>query len=365
MSFNRPDFLAAVLESLKAQREDALEGRDIHLFQDGARNRYSGLAYARESDIQASIAKFQEHFPNGKVHYTGDNIGVCENFKRAEEYFFRENSFECAYFMEDDMVLSPVYLQMMELLQKYAERMPRVAYFAAYGDYYATAEEIAERRRNLITLDHHWAFGLMRRNWLRMQESLGDYYKIIVGNDYTRRDHRAVYSLYEKLGASPRGTSQDAAKAFACDRLGYWRCRTVTPFARYIGTTGAHMTQEAYDAAGFGKTVMALEPIANLAFPDERQLDEFVSAQRRLFIDVYNEELRGVMAALPARKMNPTRLCTAEDVVFAYRLLLHREPESHAIVERHTGRTQVCDLVRGFLSSGEFNGLSAKMDPNP
>src|SRR5579875_1959877 len=116
MSFNRPEFLRPVLLSLKAQRADGLEGREIHLFQDGARNRYSRMSYAREADIEASLACFREIFPDGTVHYSGDNVGIAENFGTAEEYFFLERGFDCAYFFEDDMVLSPAYLTMMQAL---------------------------------------------------------------------------------------------------------------------------------------------------------------------------------------------------------------------------------------------------------
>jgi hypothetical protein len=362
MSFNRPEFLEPVLESLQAQQGDTLAGREIHLFQDGARNRYSGIAYAREADIQESLTVFRAFFPDGKIHYTGDNVGICENFHRAEEYFFKENEFDCAYFFEDDLVLSPAYLQMMETLQRYAARSPRIAYFAAYGDYYAGPEEVRERRRTLITLDHHWAFGLMRRNWLRIRESMSDYYQLILGQDYARRDHRAVYALYEKLGAAPRGSSQDAAKAFACDRLGFWRCRTFVPFARYIGTTGAHMTQASYDQIGFARTVVAQQPLTDLIFPDDRQIDRFLEAQRQLFEEIHATELAGVIATLPKRKLNPMRICTAEDVHAAYHLLLHREVESPAVIEQHAGRKALHNFIRGLMASDEYKSLTARLE---
>ncbi len=87
MSFDRPAFLEQVLESLKAQRGGAMDGREVHLFQDGAVNRYSGITYADAADIDKCVAIFHAAFPGGKVHRSEDNIGVCENFLRAEEYF--------------------------------------------------------------------------------------------------------------------------------------------------------------------------------------------------------------------------------------------------------------------------------------
>jgi hypothetical protein len=357
MSFNRPEFLAPVLESLKAQRGNALEGREIHLFQDGARNRYSKIRYAADADIEASIACFRSHFPEGIVHYSGDNIGIFENFSAAEDYFFLERSFDTAYFFEDDMTLSPVYLEMMAILEKFALNSDNVAYFAAYGDYYASRDEVADHRRDVITLDHHWAFGIVRRHWLKLREALSDYRALVGGQDYARRYHRGIYDYYRQFEAVPRGTSQDAAKAFACARLGLWRCRTFVPFAKYIGTKGAHMTEDAYETLGFSKTVVAQQVIPNLRFPEEREIKRLMAEQTALFAEIYAQELEEMVRTLPARKLNPMRLCTEDDVVEAYRLFLHREPEHTAIIERHAGQTPVFSFVSGLLRSGEFTNI--------
>ena len=57
-------------------------------------NRWSCLRHARQEDIDACLNLFKRSFPNGKIHYDVDNIGICENYYRAEEYFFSANSFE-------------------------------------------------------------------------------------------------------------------------------------------------------------------------------------------------------------------------------------------------------------------------------
>ncbi len=354
MSFNRPDYLASTLDSLRAQSDGTLEGREIHLFQDGFVNLYSKLKYAERADIYRCIAVFLTRFPKGRVHSWGDNIGICENFYRAESYMFDERGFEFVFFFEDDMILSPVYLAMMDILQGFAERSPRVAYFAAYGAYHAQPEEIEQRRRELVNLENHFGFGLRKSAWARIREFLGPYYKIIRGNDYARRDHRAVFDLFAKSDAVPRASSQDAAKSWACDQLGLWRCRTFVPFARYIGSRGAHMTQEAYDRMGFGRTVIVTEPIHDLDFPDDAGIDQKLAEQHALFARIKQNELDSLLASLPAAELNPMRRCTAEDVKMAYRLLLHREPESLAVIERHTNGQDVYSFIQSVVSSVEF-----------
>jgi hypothetical protein len=356
MSFNRPDYLRRTLESLRAQAADAIADHELHLFQDGAVNRWSRIRYAEQSDIDACIAIFREIFPEGRVHYEGDNIGICENFCRAEELLFVQQQAETAWFFEDDMVLSSVYFAMMEKLQAFAEQTPELAYFSAYGDYYASEDDRLEHRRALIQLDHHWAFGLRREAWLRMQPVLADYYALVRGQDYARRNHRAIYEFYARSGMVPRGSSQDAAKTWTCARLGLARLRTFIPFAKYIGARGAHMTPEKFKELQFS-SYMATRPVNDLAVPGTDELGRLVAEQQALLRAICTDELPEIMATLPTAELNPMRPCTRDDVLGAYRLFLHRDPESEAIYGDHEGHRPVCKMVEGLLNSDEFKQL--------
>jgi hypothetical protein len=357
MSFNRPQFLGPVLESLRAQRNGILDEREVHLFQDGAVNRYSRIRYAQDPDIAAAIETFRKHFPNGIVHTSVDNIGICENYRRAERYFFEERQFDVGYFLEDDLVLSPVYVEMLDRLCAWASSAPNVAYFAAYGDYYSNPEDIAAREKELTTLDHHWAFGLVRRHWRKMQALLEPFYGIVCGNDYSRRDHRKIYELYAPLEASPRASSQDAAKAFASDRLGLWRANTVVPFAKYIGNVGQHMTPEAFTAIGFDRAVVSTEAVTGLRFPDETQIERHLAEQRSQYSEIRKAEFADLLAGLPPREYNPLRLCDRNDVIFGYRLFLNREPESEQVFSRAAGCRTVFEFVSALAASDEFQRI--------
>ncbi len=361
MAFNRPVLLKPVLESLRAQQGASIEKRQIHLFQDGAVNKYSRMRYAEDADIAASIAVFQSIFPSGIIHASPQNIGVCENFLRAEEFLFTELGAECAYFFEDDMVLSPAYLAMMDRLQWYSRGARMVAYFAAYGDYYASPEEIAARRDQCITLDHHWGFGLFRHHWSRIRNQLADYYAIVLGTDYSRRDHHAIYDMYRNLGACPRGSSQDAAKAFFSAQLGLWRARTVLPFARYTGKEGAHMSAEQFNALGFDRTIVATEPLLRLNFPSEDEMREAVAQQQQLFVQILQNEFETLTAGL-GRKLNPMRKATEDDVIAMYQLLLHRQPENAGVIAGYQGRN-VFQMVQILMRSNEYEKLTAKIEP--
>lgn len=360
MSFNRPQYLQAVIASLKAQRPHGIHGREVHLFQDGAVNRYSRMRYAKDADIQASIELFLREIPDGTVHASEVNIGIAENFLRAERYIFEERELECAWFFEDDLVLSPAYFQMMTRLQTYARAVGNIAYFAAYGDHYLSPEQLQESKKSLRGLDHHWGFGVLRRPWLQMQPLLADFYGIVVGNDYSRRDHRAVYALYGAMDISPRGSSQDAAKAIACTRLGVWRCNTCLPFAKYIGQTGQHMTPELFAQLGFDSVTASEEEVTDIYFPPTPEIRELIREQKRLFRSIRETEFEGLVGSLPARELNPMRPNTREDVDALYFLLLRRNVESEAIYQAYVGACSVLVLVKAILEAAEFRAL---LDP--
>jgi hypothetical protein len=359
ISFNRPQFLGQVLASLKAQRGGRLAERELHLFQDGAVNRYSRIRYASDIDIAASVEIFREHFPNGTVHQSADNLGICENYRRAERHLFEEREFDVAFFLEDDLVLSPVYIEMMDRLCRWAETRPNVAHFAAYGDYYSEQADIAARRRDLATLDHHWGFGLIRRHWRKMQGLLEPYYEIVCGNDYSRRDHRKIYALYTPYDLAPRASSQDAAKAFACDRLGLWRANSVVPFARYIGNVGQHMTPKVFAAIGFDRATVASEPVEDLDLPSEAEIERHLTDQRARFVEIRSAEFVALVGALPAREYNPVRLCERDEVIFGHRLFLNREPAAKQVRAELARRRSVFQFVTALAETESFRKMAA------
>jgi hypothetical protein len=353
ISFNRPQFLEPTLVSLRAQPGSALNGRSIHLFQDGTVNRYSRIRYADDDSINVCTELFQKIFPEGQIHRSRENIGVCENVRRAEWFAFDSLDADCAYFFEDDLVLSRHYIEMMDQLYSWANRQPNVAYFAAYGNHYASPEQISAARAKLMSLDHHWAFGLLRRHWRSMQPLLRPFYDVVLGKDYARRDHRAIFALYEAGKASPRASSQDAAKAFVCDQLGLWRCNTVQTFARYIGSVGQHMTPDLYAELGFDHAKIASR-LEMLDFPTQAEIAERIQDQHGMLEAVRRDEYAGLLTGLPSRKLNPVRRCTREDVLYGYRLFLNREPENEDVVLNRVGRQTVADFVRGLIASSEY-----------
>mgnify|MGYP001000854193 CR=1 FL=1 len=145
ISFNRPAYLRQLLASLAAQ-QPAVAQRRVHVFQDGAVNRYSGIRYADEGEIAASLAAFREFFPHGHVHASPDNIGITENVFRAEKMLFEELRAPVGYFFEDDLVLSPHYVAALDLMRRAFARFDRIVYYNANGAYGASLEQQRQAR---------------------------------------------------------------------------------------------------------------------------------------------------------------------------------------------------------------------------
>jgi hypothetical protein len=278
MSFNRAHYLRPVLESLMAN--PGIAGREVHLFQDGAVSPHTGTRVAEDAAIAESIRVFREVVPHGEVHAAPHNLGIANNFRRAERYVFLERGFDVVYFFEDDLVLSPHYLTMMDRMADWAVDNDRIAYFAAYGDQHASAEQQQEKHREVIGLGHHWGFGSKRVAWEKMNAFLDQYYYPYVENvDYKdRRKHKdKIFAGLKPLGVLPSIISQDAMKGLSMHVAGFGKAKTVACFGEYIGAEGVHFKPERFLQKGYGNTSVYPEPIDDLRFPGTETVDRWIA----------------------------------------------------------------------------------------
>lgn len=273
MSFNRPDYLRQVLSSLAAQQGAAIEERQVILFQDNWRNAQSGRICAEAADIEACIAVFREIFPGGQVMAAPSNLGVAENFFRAETHMFREIGADCAYFFEDDLVLEPNYLATLDRMRAACAESGQVGYFACYGNLQATEADQRKNARVLRRLGHLWGFGLFRRHWEEMQPVMADYYAMVLGRDYRLRPTPEILRHYRSRGIMAGVSSQDDVKKAVTYFLGRVALNTNVVNARYIGAVGLHMNEAKFEAAGFARTVVLGLQDQPFDFPDAARLE--------------------------------------------------------------------------------------------
>lgn len=278
MSFNRPELLAEVLNSLKRQTI-SVDGAKVYLFQDGAQSRFTQDP-ADASLQNECVKRFRDIFPEGQVLQSPVNLGIALSFDRAERLFFETLKAECGLFFEDDLFLSPHYLDALLQLANFAITEPLVAYVAAYGDHKATLADQQAEPGKIVPMAHNWAFALTRRQWLRQQEVVDGYLSIVRNNDYALRDVKRIAAYYASLGYAHPASSQDGAKAVASYVLGTTRLMSFSCFGHYIGKEGTHFNADAYNLHGYDKTELFDGPLPQFEFPSQAQLRQQVSDER-------------------------------------------------------------------------------------
>ncbi len=292
MAFNRPEYLGETLRSLRAQEQVARGLREVHLFQDNGVNFVSGERYATDEEIAASVATFQEVFPEGQVHLSEKNIGVALNFDRAERYVFIERGFPSAMFFEDDMVLGPHYVETLQRMLDFAASPAahgRVGYVAAYGNHRATMETQRARQREIIEMGHAWGYAVNREHWLKVREVIDPYLQIVSECDYRKRPKSRIGGVHKSLGLATRALSQDAMKTIATAWLGRVRLMPFVCQASYVGASGLNFTPEAYAKKGYGQEQIFTDPLPDFDWPDEARLIAMNLAERKIYEANCNE----------------------------------------------------------------------------
>ena len=293
MSFDRPAYFEKVLESLVRQIGVDIGSRAIYLFQDGGRNQFSGNTYASQNLIDQNVKLFRGYLPHGTVLESPHNLGVALNYDRAERLFFEELESEAAIFLEDDLILSPFYIDVLDRLVELALKDVRIGYVSAVGNHTLPADEQRRRKHELTNLQQTWGFALTRRQWRANQPYLQQYLKLVRNIDYRKRSHLDIFDLYTSWGAARVFSSQDRAKYIASTLNSNLWVSTVPNFGKYIGAVGLHCNEEMYAAGRFSETTL---------FPEMPEtFDEFSDEQYRVLLA---HQLGDVCPAPPSVRLN-------------------------------------------------------------
>ncbi|WP_372624520.1 hypothetical protein [Falsiroseomonas sp.] len=361
-AFTRPDYLRRLCLSLKAQQGVELPDAQVHLLQDGARSRRSGVLYGDPARIAESIAVFRELFPGGHVHASPDNLGVAMNILRGERLAFLSLKADIAYFFEEDLELGPCYLAMLEALAGLLGRDPRSGYFAAYGDHQREVDPAAPR---LVPLEHHWGFGLTRRCWQAMQPLLKPYHEIVAQYDYRFRPDLRIVELYRDRPVSSLQSSQDVAKTLACAELGFARVNTDVGYARYIGEQGESFRPGRFETLGLDRMQVATAMPERLPDAGPDLLDRIIAEKREACMAHRRDAYEPGLADLRTRIANPDRIATAEDMGWLWRLIMDRAPPPERYHAQNEARRTVRQVRRALLRSREAQGKSLFLEVPP
>lgn len=343
ISFNRPEMLARVLRSLVNNRQLADCGiGSIHLFQDGAVNRYSGRRYAADHTIATCMHTFKTLVPDGVIHLADGNLGVALNYERAETFMFETLRAPVAIFLEDDLVLGVGYTHILMKLIDFALDHAAVGMVSAYGRSPTTPVAIQQAHESRIDhMGHNWGFALTRAHWIERRQHVSPYLELLQGIDYRDRPGEQIAAWRRTHAAGPDPTSQDDCKNLVSLRLGTVRLGTYANFATYIGSNGLHMNEDQFVHAGFHLMRQIPYQGTPLRMPTDRELSDL------LFCEVTARHLPQLCRA-------QTHRLDRSLVRSAFRLFLGREPESEAVVQEKLSHEFPVVLIYDLLTSWEF-----------
>lgn len=355
IAFDRDEYLEQFCASLRVQKNVSLSDNRIHLMQDGAKSNRTGYYYTTEEKLNRCEQVFRRYFPGGHVHRSPENLGIALNFERAESFAFRKLGAETAFFFEDDMVLGPYYLSILERIRIQIAHHPSAGYFACYGDFQRPSNP---DHPQFVPLEHHWGFGLTRRCWEEMQPWLKPFYDVYRKSDYKWRPHLSVLKCFLEKDVGWDETSQDVAKTAACASLGFARVNTDVCYARYVGAKGQSFNDETFRLLGFDRAPLVESEALTLEPIGEGRLRQFAEEKRMPMKAFRDQELERHIAMLSARMFEPDRLASREDVDAAWKTIMDRLP-GEDFYERNVGKISVRQIRTELLRSAEARGKSS------
>ena len=251
IAFKRSHYLRRLLKSLEVQTE--LGGVDFHLFQDGAVNKYSGLAYANECEIAQSVKVFERaKLPNKKMHRREHNVNVGINNFEAREYMTER--YDNVMMIENDVVLSPHWFRLAKIL--YTE-MPDDVFSFSPGFMRQCEKRDIDQNLNSVTAPesfHFWCECFTPEKWHRIRPLYLDFYNLFIrGIDYQRRNSQHIRDWHTEHGYPCNVTSQDAAiqTSIWISKMKHACCAVNRGMG--IGGVGLHFRAPLFEKCGFAQ----------------------------------------------------------------------------------------------------------------
>jgi len=235
VGYNRPQYFFSCAVALEEQSKD----REVYLFLDGERSE------EEKHLVDAYEEIFEKHFPHGTCFRSNENLGVAFNTRRA-----REETFELcnsAVFIEDDLILNPFYMDIMDSLMEQLKNEDSVGMVNAYGG--NTTRKLGEnslenqinKKNKIVTMDHTLAYGAWKNKYEKIKPILTEYYQLLP-QEYRARPHNEILKLWRSKGISESmtTTSQDAATVMSMLLNEQTKISTYGNNLLYIGEWGEH-----------------------------------------------------------------------------------------------------------------------------
>jgi tetratricopeptide (TPR) repeat protein len=270
VTYSRAHYFALVLPSILAQRvgdKPISEVYDIYIFQDGL---WPGETSENRLG-HSTIRRLLKFHAQDRVFRQTSNLGVALHFDFIEKLLFVEKQYDFVAFCEDDLILAPGYMAVLDQMGDRFADDPRVGMMSAHpGDSTASLEAQRKHSGDYAAMGHNWAFGLSRNFWLRRQPFVEQYLDLIRDTPYRNRRTSKVLKWLELAGFRDTASSQDYVKQCATTALGACRLSTFANLGLPIGRTGLHCTPHIFLELGMDRAVVVDQALQIGALTDEQ-----------------------------------------------------------------------------------------------
>ena len=269
--FNRPEYLKSLMESIQCQTVEIPQNL-LYFWVDG----YSGSkdeSINKKNETHKTITSIKKAFPGSHVQTSPSNLGIAQNYWRAEIYSFEQIEADSAFFLEEDIVLSPYYFELLLKVDSFLRTDTDIAYLSVTG---SVAEDLTSPSQYFQTSGHSWGYLLRSWHYFERKVFFQDYIEMVSRQPYYLRKNVAseILTYFLSKGVVIGGISQDAIKDGLKTYFQRISISTIEPWAQNIGIYGEHFQ-------GFSKYHNHIISHDLEGFPKSFDLDD----KSRLFFD--------------------------------------------------------------------------------
>lgn len=235
LAFNRPKYFEKVLQSLSSQTIQVDPARTT-IWIDG----YKGSrdeSRNRRDNTEKTMQLARKYLLGSNIVVREGNLGIAMQYRHAEAQSFNTST-DIAFFFEEDLVLSPYYLEALLDLEMKTRDFPQIGRIAAHG--YIKDRKDFKRTTGVARSFKTWGFGLRRSLYETSKPLVTQYYELLDGTAYYKRNDAAICSMLSSLGIEVHATSQDFVKGRIAAHLGFTGITTYSKLGTYIGRQGEH-----------------------------------------------------------------------------------------------------------------------------
>jgi len=276
IAYARPEYLQSVWVSIQNQLiagSPLSETYDIYVFHDGL---WDGESAAGRTG-HGQVAEWLGQLPSGiMVRRQAENLGIALHYDLIEKTLFVENGYDFVVLCEDDLVLAPGYMSVVDRMADMFLDDRRVGIVSAHpGNPTVPIDLQHVHRHRWAPMGHSWGYGISRSFWNRRQPFVECYLDLIRNVQYRNRSEELIFEWLDRIGFRPCASSQDYVKTCATYALGAVKLATFPNFGRPIGRSGVHCNPALFEQMGFDRAVVfddQLDVIGDLSDETYRNL---------------------------------------------------------------------------------------------